>query len=262
MFGYVTIALLHRSGLALLIALSNTSAEGQALGQGDMILGAEGHKGTVIAESGTDAASQITTSLRFEPLTMLTDLFRKDIVFLMRHGPTDWSQTDARGVLPSDCNRQRLMTADGKDAMHQLGMHLAMSRIIPAEIRVSEWCRNAETVTAIMMGINEVNPNFAEAIVTNNDAGLNLLLSLNGAATVAPIEAMIDNWMASGPEGPLMLITHYTNIEELTQFRTYEGEILILDPKLDNRVLGYMRLDSALPDAIHFTPDDEAAARR
>jgi hypothetical protein len=56
----------------------------------------------------------------------------------------------------------------------------------------------------------------------------------------------------------LQKLTHYTNIEELTDFKVYEGEILVLDPFLDNRVLGYLRIDTAKPDAIHFDiPDIE-----
>jgi phosphohistidine phosphatase SixA len=191
-------------------------------------------------------------NLRFEPVTMVTDLFRKDVVFLMRHGPTDWTQFDRRGVAPTDCAHQRLMTEDGKRAMRHLGALLAESEIIPGEIRFSQWCRDVETFDALMSGFRSVDPVVAEQIASVEDPGLNLLLSLTGAKSVTPIVDMIEDWQARGSVGPLLLITHYTNIEELTEFRVYEGEMLVLDPKLDNRVLGYLRLESAGPDIVHF----------
>jgi hypothetical protein len=229
----------------------------EPLGQGgDMALSADGHSGSVSALPGTPSAEALNTSLRFEPLTMVSDLYRDDIVFLMRHGPTDWSQIDRRGVDPKDCEHQRLMTDEGKEAMRQLGMHLIVSEIIPAQIRVSQWCRNAETLEALTEGMLAIDPSVAGNLVAVEDPGLNLLLSLGGAATVTPIKQMIADWMERGSEGPLLLITHYTNIEELTEFRVYEGEILVLDPTLDNRVLGYLRLDTASPDTIHFGQND------
>ena len=42
--------------------------------------------------------------------------------------------------------------------------------------------------------------------------------------------------------GPLLAILHFTDIEELTNFSVYEGEMVMIDPKRDNRVLGYVRL--------------------
>ena len=240
------------------VLLSVTQVNAQGLGQGDMALKNEGHSGVVSPESGTEIEAQLKGSLRFEPITMLGDLYRRDIVLLMRHGPTDWSQMDVRGVDPKDCQHQRMLTPAGKDAMRQLGMHLAVSEILPAEIRISPWCRNAETFEALMDGILRIDPGYKEVVEVTEDYGLGLLLSLRGAPSVVPIDDDIDDWMARGPTGPLLLITHYTNIEELTDFKVYEGEILVLDPALGNRVLGYLRMDSARPDAIHFdVPDFE-----
>jgi hypothetical protein len=236
--------------------LSVNSLNAQGLGQGDMALKNEGHAGAINTESGSGMSGELKGSLRFEPITMLGDLYRKDIVLLMRHGPTDWSQIDARGVDPKDCTRQRMLTPAGKEAMRQLGMHLAVSEILPTEIRVSPWCRNADTFAAMMDGILRIDPGYDRSVDVTEDDGLGLLLSLGGAPSVVPIKEAIDDWKKRGPTGPLLLITHYTNIEELTDFRVYEGEILVLDPALENRVLGYLRMDSAQPDAIHFDVPD------
>jgi hypothetical protein len=254
-----TTATQRRALIAVAFALLTVNTvDAQGLGQGDMALKNEGHSGIVHPDSGIEMSVELKGSLRFEPITMLSDLYRKDIVLLMRHGPTDWSQIDARGVDPKDCTRQRMMTVAGKEAMRQLGMHLAVSEILPTEIRVSPWCRDADTFAALMDGILGIDPQYDRSVEVTEDYGLGLLLSLGGAPSVVPINAAIDDWKKRGPTGPLLLITHYTNIEELTDFRVYEGEILVLDPKLDNRVLGYLRMVSAKPDAIHFdVPDIE-----
>lgn len=190
------------SGIVLVV-VSATHLSAQGLGQGDMVLKNEGHAGAVLPDSGSDVSAELSGSLRFEPITMLGDLYRKDIVLLMRHGPTDWSQMDARGVDPKDCKRQRMLTADGKQAMRQLGMHLAVSEILPTEIRVSPWCRNGETFASLMDGILRVNPDYSQAVKVTEDFGLGLLLSLSGAPSVTPIREAIDEWKKNGPTGPL-----------------------------------------------------------
>lgn len=241
---------------ATLGLLAFTEVGAQELGHGDMALKTEGHSGVIYPESDTELAVQLKGSLRFEPVTMLGDLYRKDIVLLMRHGPTDWSQMDVRGVHPKDCARQRMLTPAGRETMRQLGKYLAVSEILPTEIRFSPWCRNSETFETLMAGILSLDPEYDRSVEVAEDYGLGLLLSLGGAATVVPIIRAIEDWKERGPTGPLLLITHYTNIEELTDFRVYEGEILVLDPALGNRVLGYLRMDSARPDTIHFDVPD------
>ncbi|MEO0916266.1 MAG: ester cyclase, partial [Pseudomonadota bacterium] len=138
--------------------------------------------------------------------------------------------------------------------MRDFGSLLASNRILPSEIVVSEWCRNQQTLDALMEGIDRVEPTASADIPVETDGDVNLLLSLQGAKSVASLRDRISNWDGNPDrKGPLLIITHYTNIEELTQFRVFEGEVLILDPKRDNQVLGYLRLASAAPDVGHFS---------
>ncbi|SFH55131.1 Phosphohistidine phosphatase SixA [Palleronia marisminoris] len=194
---------------------------------------------------------RLRDTLRFEPWQMLGDLFRDDIVLLMRHGPTDWSYDDPKGVLPTDCSKQRLMTPEGQDQMRDLGILLAGNGIVPGRILVSEWCRNQQTLDALLEGIGLVSPDFATRADIETIPAANLLLSLKGAETVTELRHMIGEWQGSAA-GPLLIITHFTNIAELTEFHVYEGEILVLDPDKRSRVLGYLRLKSAAPDVGHF----------
>ena len=197
---------------------------------------------------------EIEDTLRFEPFQALDEMFeRDDVVFLMRHGPTDWSKLDEKGVAPTDCANQRVMVEDGKERMRELGTLLAWWTIEPSEIVVSQWCRNQQTLEAMMEGFDRINPEISANMPVTVDGDVNLLLSLQGAKDVSSLRERISSWEGNPDrDGPLMIVTHYTNIEELTQFRVFEGEILVLDPKRDNQVLGYLRLASASPDVGHF----------
>ncbi len=197
---------------------------------------------------------EIEDALRFEPYQQLEEMFfRDDVVYVMRHGPTDWSKLDEKNVDPTDCGNQRVMNEDGIARMRDLGALMASNDVVPSQIVVSQWCRNQQTLDAMMEGFAEIDPTIAAEMPVETDGGLNLLLSLQGSKDVTRLQELTSSWDGHPDrKGPLLLITHYTNIEEFTQFRVFEGEILILDPKRDNQVLGYLRLRSAQPDVGHF----------
>lgn len=221
------------------------------------------HEGEMSGEMPMDDADPdfvgTLNTVRFEPWQMIEEMFlRDDVVFLMRHGPTDWSKLDEKDVAPTDCDNQRILSDDGARDMRNLGIVLAQNDILPGKIVVSEWCRNQQTLDNILAGIARNNPDYAESVEVETDPNLNLLLSLQGAPDVAGLRDIVSSWDGQVGEGPLLLISHYTNIEELTNFRVFEGEILILDPDRDNRVIGYLRLENAAPDVGHFA--DEVSA--
>ncbi len=211
------------------------------------------HMGEMTAEMG-DGDLVIDDSLRFEPFQQLEEMFlRDDVVFLMRHGPTDWSKLDVKDVAPGDCADQRILSPQGTEDMRNLGTLLASNGVLPSEIVVSQWCRNQQTLDALSEGFDRVDPQIAAEMPLETDPELNLLLSLQGAKNTTALRERISAWDGHATRsGPLLIVSHYTNIEELTQFRVFEGEILVLDPKRDNQVLGYLRLKSAQPDVGHF----------
>ncbi|SNT44877.1 ester cyclase, partial [Jannaschia aquimarina] len=205
-------------------------------------------------EAAAGMEREVHDRLRFEPYQQIADIFtRGDLVFLMRHGPTDWSKLDERNVAPTDCANQRVMSPEGRGNMRDMGALFASNGILPSRIVTSEWCRNQQTVESMLEGISEIDPAAAEAMPVETTPDLNLLLSLQGSPDVTPLQARISAWDGDPDRpGPLLIVSHYTNIEELTQFRVFEGEILVIDPKRDNLVLGYLRLRSASPDVGHF----------
>ena len=77
-----------------------------------------------------DSTRSVKEVLRFEPWQMLEELFRDDIVLLMRHGPTDWSKRDPADVAPDDCENQRVMTEEGKQQMRELGILMVANDIL------------------------------------------------------------------------------------------------------------------------------------
>lgn len=196
----------------------------------------------------------------FEPFQAEQDMFeRDDVVYLMRHGPTDWSKRDENGVASTDCDNQRIMTVLGEAQMQTFASTLASNGVFPAHIVVSEWCRNQQTLAAMLSGFEGVDAARTADMSIETDGDVNLLLSLGGAPNVTSLQDRISAWDGlPDRSGPLLIISHYTNIEELTQFRVLEGEILVIDPNLDNRVLGYVRLESAVPDVGHFSGDLES----
>ncbi len=205
-----------------------------------------------LPEPGRDR-DRIDNALRFEPIQNFDEMFlRDDVVFLMRHGPTDWSKLDAKDVAPGRCAEQRVLSEQGRRDMRDMGALLADNGIAFARIVVSEWCRNRQTVAELGAGYETRSPGTWSDIPVSTDAELNLLLSLQGARTVSGLRELVSSWDGGARPGPLLIVTHFTNIQELTEFSVYEGEILVLDPGRENRVLGYLRLRSAAPDVGHF----------
>ncbi|MEL6523345.1 MAG: hypothetical protein AAFQ66_20395 [Pseudomonadota bacterium] len=243
-------------GWIFALALSAVPGLAQDIPSGMQMRQLSTHMGEMYAEiSAENTAGGFLETVRFEPWQMLDEMFaRSDVVYLMRHGPTDWSKLDEKDVAPSDCANQRVMIDEGKSAMRDLGFLLGSNGVWPGEIVVSEWCRNQQTLESLKDGYARADAARAEALPVETSADLNLLLSLQGAPDVVALRERVEAWDGGADQGPLLMITHFTNIEELTNFTVYEGEILVLDPKRDNRVLGYVRLTSAKPDVGHFSP--------
>ncbi|MEM8849646.1 MAG: histidine phosphatase family protein [Pseudomonadota bacterium] len=204
--------------------------------------------------NGTDTTldGAVTEELTFAPWELLGELARDDVVLLMRHGPTDWSKRDEPNVAPTDCDNQRIMTEVGKRQMYELGALIVANDLRPGQIVVSQWCRNQQTLEAMRAGMLDADPTALEGIEINTMADLNLLLSLQGAPDVAAMRDFIAAWDGGEGEGPLLIISHFTNIQELTERTVFEGELLLLDPDQNNRVLGELKLGSAAPDVGHF----------
>jgi hypothetical protein len=235
---------------ALLLAASAATAQ-EISGRVDQD-GPGGRMTMVMPGSATDPDRVVSEELTFQPWEMLDALERDDVVMLMRHGPTDWSRRDMTDVAPTDCANQRVMTEAGKRQMYELGALLVANDLRPGRIVVSEWCRNQETWEAMRAGMLDAQEGALDGVEVSTMGDLNLLLSLQGAPNVTAMREFISRWDGGDGDGPLLIISHFTNIQELTEEAVYEGQMLVLDPDLGNRVLGELRLGSAAPDVGHF----------
>lgn len=238
-------------GLVALSIGANAQEDASAL----ELIQRSGHAGTMqmpeeMAELRVDGAESIV----FEPYQMTDDLYdRHDLVFLMRGGPSDWSQEDQDGVALSDCSGQRSLSDQGVAQMRALGAMMGIVGVIPGEVVASDWCRTQQTVDAMIDGFAFVNDDQADAISVASAAYANQMPYGGTEAEVAALLDRVQSW--EGHEnGPLLIVTHFNNIQALTEFNVYEGEMLVLDPTLGGRVLGYLRLTSAEPDIIRFDP--------
>ena len=267
--------------LALLLAAPAAAQESSALESlaGDMTRAAPGtpeamgaavrqlsaHEGEMVADIELvmrsapnpvpDAApASVRDSLRFEPFQIIDELFDDDLVFVMRAGPTDPSRPDAETASAENCATQRILTPLGRDQMRSMGILMSGNGLRPGRILRSEWCRSRDTASALTEGFALIDPEHGDALPIE----LAAIAGPLGREPAADVTALRERLMAwDGPqegdaEGPLLVITHFDTIEALTNFRVYEGEILIFDPDRGGRVLGYIRLRSAAPDEGRF----------
>ncbi len=224
-------------------------------------------KGTVAPVSGFTGQMSMTMEgeipdgmaveevVRFEPWQVLNDLFRDDLVFLMRSGPSDWTARDQSMNGAQDCGNQRLLSSTGEDRIRQFGAQMVVHELRPGAVLMSEWCRAQQTYLALETGMLGVDMKALDGMTTQLDPTLNLLNAPHGASDVAALQQTILDWDGSDGDGPLLIITHFDNIAALTRFNVYEGEVLIVDPTRDGRVLGYLRLGSATPDPIRYSQE-------
>ncbi|WP_308916568.1 hypothetical protein [Jannaschia sp. LMIT008] len=209
---------------------------------------------TMTMESETPQDMAVTEAIRFEPWQMLDELFRNDIVFVMRAGPSDWDAPDDPEAGPMDCTGQRPLSNRGDDAMRQLGTLLVVNELRPGRILVSERCAAQQTYAALERGMLNLDMNALDGMTADLDPRLTRLGTRNGGDGASLREVVMD-WDGGEGEGPLLVITHFDNVEAMTNFRIYEGEMLMVDPKRDGRVLGYLRLASATPDPLRYPAD-------
>lgn len=248
--------------LALAAALSAGGAVAQEMRQTEdgVIEPTSGFAGRMSMEMETSVPEEmaVTETIRFEPWQMLGDLFRDDLVFVMRGGPSNWASGDAEDAAPMACEAQRLLTERGQDTMRQLGALLVANELRPGDVLVSRWCRTQQTYAALEKGMLQTDMDALDGLTADVDPRLDLMGAAQGQEDAAGLREIIMEWDGGDGDGPLLVITHFPNIEALTEFRVYEGEMLIVDPKRDaetgGRVLGYMRLASATPDPVRFDP--------
>lgn len=134
------------------------------------------------------------------------------IVVVMRHAlapgigdPTNFS--------PADCGTQRNLSAAGRAQAVRIGAALRRAGLRDARVYSSPWCRCLDTATGL--GFGAVTP-------------LPLLGSFFEEPQLGRERTRdLRTWIATAPDGPLILVTHQVNITALSGIVPASGEAAV-----------------------------------
>ena len=130
-------------------------------------------------------------------------------VILVRHGDAP-GKGEPEGFNLAECRTQRNLSDKGRDDARHLGARFRASDIIITKILSSQWCRARETAKLMDLGPVEDAPAFNDLAFSKQRG--NELLDLE--------RKLIAAW--NGP-GVLLIVSHGSNIEALTDFHLAQG---------------------------------------
>ena len=169
---------------------------------------------TVVAGCGGDDTAPPGT----RDAVIARQLHDGGLVLVMRHARTEQT-TDEVEVL-GDCERQRNLSADGREQAAAVGDAIRAAGIPVGEVRASPMCRARETAELAFPGEVEVD---------------RVLVSPGVVGTLSDDERRIDKLKAlasrTPDEGNLLLVTHTGNIGgAFGEATVQEGDVLVLRP--------------------------------
>lgn len=123
-----------------------------------------------------------------------------------------------------DCDTQRNLSIRGRQQAQRIGARFRENGINNAQVYSSQWCRCLDT--AKLLGIGQIEELSA----------LNSFFRLQDQAELQTIAMM--QWLQSRNSSlPTILVTHQVNITALTGVYPSSGEIVIIQPQADGRVV-------------------------
>ena len=131
-----------------------------------------------------------------------------------------------------DCATQRNLSNEGRAQAQRIGARFRANGIGLAVVFSSQWCRCLET--ARLLGLGDVN----ELPVLNS--------FFQDYERREPQTQQLREWIAEqDTPGPLVLVTHYVNIAELTGVRPGSGELVVVrfNDAGEMSVVGAIRTD-------------------
>jgi phosphohistidine phosphatase SixA len=143
-------------------------------------------------------------------------------VALMRHADAPGAG-DPPGWRLDDCSTQRNLSDRGRADARSTGDRLRAEKVPVARVLSSPWCRCVDTARLMDVGAVQVEPSFSNAFVLQDQRE-----SLAEGA-----RAVIGAWR--GP-GTLLVVTHGSNIQRLTDYSPASGEIVVVAAGKDGSV--------------------------
>ncbi len=145
----------------------------------------------------------------------------KAIIF-MRHAMAP-GIGDPAGFDVSDCTTQRILNDVGRDQSRRIGDHIRAAGITQATVYSSAWCRCWET--AELLGLGEVE----------NLPALNSVFLRPERRD--PQTSDLRDWLVQWRgDGPLVLVSHRTNVRALTGVNLASGEMLFMRVAKDGKI--------------------------
>jgi phosphohistidine phosphatase SixA len=169
----------------------------------------------LIAGCGDGDGSQTTT----RDGVIARQLHAGGLVLVMRHAKTD--QTTDRVEVLGDCDRQRNLSAEGREQAAAVGDAIRAAGIPVGEVRASPLCRARETAELAFPGEVAVDRMLVSPGVVGTMA--------DDERRIAALEALASR---TPEEGNLLLVTHTGNIGGAFGAATVqEGDVLVLRPR-------------------------------
>ena len=152
----------------------------------------------------------------FLPLAAVSAISKSDIsesVIFMRHAYAPGNGDPIFFTL-NDCKTQRNLNHEGRQQSISIGEHMRSKDIVFSKIYSSEWCRCLETADLLKMG--QVKPFF----------GLNSFYEnhFDKREIMEALKNKISN--INVKELPILMITHYVNILEITGLPVRSGDLV------------------------------------
>lgn len=149
------------------------------------------------------------------------------MVVLIRHSPTVPGFYDPPGFTLDDCGSQRLLSDAGREHARRLGAAFREQGVAVGRVLSSQFCRCIDTA-ALAFGT-------VEPWEMLNNTGYD-----NDAVREEKRDALREAATRWHSPGNLILVTHGFNIAEATGVSPAQGEMVILEPLVENgfRVAG------------------------
>lgn len=141
-------------------------------------------------------------------------------VIIIRHASTAPGKGDPPNFKLGDCSTQRNLSDSGRADAGRLGAAFRQHAIPVGEVLSSRWCRASDTA---QLAFGRVEP---APMLDSSGAD-------DEAARQRKLAALRAHIAAYRGSGNLVLVTHETNIRELTGENLSQGELLVAAPKAD-----------------------------
>lgn len=184
------------------------------------------------------AKAPTRTPVPTEDRSLLTALRQGGYVVYLRHAQTDWDQNERelawvpemledRSLL-ADCDRQRLLTDDGRDQSRTIGQRIRGQGIPVGRVLASPWCRTRETAELAFGGAEVAADQLFDTgyLASGSDERRHFREALRALLAETP-----------GGGTNTVIVGHMPQLADAAGLQLNEGEAAIFEPRGDRHRL-------------------------